>query len=184
MRTSGDSSFGTLQCYVSVDIRVQTSLSLNKKCRSHLLFLGRAPINTMSPWKMVNMGLMPSPQHGRASSQHQRASSHHSRHVGWGGGRNLDDDDIIGALAAVPMIDDNNEPAPENLPSPEDLIMLSNSIMGSWSHSGICQWKSMIHYNANPELTFWTLSLSDPSKLNLFERLFFRHSSKQQSFPR
>ena len=82
------------------------------------------------------------------------------------------------------MIDDDNEPAPENLPSPEDLTVSSNNIMGSWTHSSICQWKSMIQRSAKPELTFWTLSLSDPSNLNLFEGLFFHHSSKQQSFPR
>ena len=48
----------------------------------------------------------------------------------------------------------------------------SNNIMGLWSHSIICQWKSMVQCNANPELTFWTLSLSDPSNLNLFEGFF------------
>ena len=71
------------------------------------------------------------------------------------------------------MIVDDNEPAPENLPSPEDSTVSSNNVMGSWSHSGICQWKSMVQHNANPELTFWTSSLSDPSNLNLFEGLFF-----------
>ena len=100
------------------------------------------------------------------------------------GVRNLDKDDIIGVSAAIPMIDNDNKPAPENLPSPEDLMVSSNNAMGLWSHSGICQQKSMVQCNANPELTFWTLSLSDPSKLNLFERLFFRRSSKQQSFSR
>ena len=132
----------------------------------------------MSPWNMVKISQMPSPQH-------QRASSHHSRHVGLGGG-GLDNNAIIGVLGAVPvpMIDDGNEPAPENLPSTEDSTVSSNNIMGSWSHSSICQWKSMIQRNANPELTFWTSSLSDPSKLYLFEGLFFCHSSEQQSFPR
>ena len=38
----------------------------------------------------------------------------------FGGGDNLDNDDIIGAMEAAPMIDDNTEPAPENLPSTED----------------------------------------------------------------
>ena len=89
------------------------------------------------------------------------------------GVRNLDKDDIIGVLAAILMIDNDNKPAPENLPSPEDSMVLSNDAMGLWSHSGICQQKSMAQCNANPELTFWTLSLSDPSKLNLFKGLFF-----------
>ena len=37
------------------------------------------------------------------------------------GGSNLDDDDIIGALAAIPMIDNDNESAPDNLPSPAEM---------------------------------------------------------------
>ena len=36
------------------------------------------------------------------------------------GGNNLDNDDIIGVMAAAPMIDNDNQPAPENLPSTED----------------------------------------------------------------
>ena len=71
------------------------------------------------------------------------------------------------------MIDDDNEPAPENLPSPGDSTVSSNNVMGSWTHSSICQQKSMIQCNAKPELTFWTSSLSDPSNPNLFEGLFF-----------
>ena len=36
------------------------------------------------------------------------------------GGNNLDNDNIIGVMVAAPMIDDDNQPAPENLPSTED----------------------------------------------------------------
>ena len=45
-------------------------------------------------------------------------------------GRNLDKDGIIGVLADVPMIHDDNEPAPETLPSPEDSTVSSNNVMG------------------------------------------------------
>ena len=51
---------------------------------------------------------------------------------------NLDEDNIIGALAAIPMNNNDNESAPENLQSPEDLTVSSNNVMGLWSHSGIC----------------------------------------------
>ena len=90
---------------------------------------------------------------------------------------------MIGTLAAIPMIDNNNEPASENLPSPEDLMVSSNNVMGSWTHSSICQWKSMIQCNAKPELTFWTLSLSDPYNLNLFKGLFFSLFIKKTILP-
>ena len=76
-------------------------------------------------------------------------------------------------MAAAPMIDDDNKPAPENLPSTEDSPGTTNNIMGLWTHSSICEWKATIQRNAKPELTFWTSLLSDLSNLNLFEGLFF-----------
>ena len=89
------------------------------------------------------------------------------------GGNNLDNDDIIGAMEAAPMIDDDNQPAPENLPSTEDSTGATDDIMGLWTHSGICEQKATIQHNAKPELTFWMSSLSNPLNLNLFEGLFF-----------
>ena len=100
------------------------------------------------------------------------------------GGKNLDNNDNIGVMAAAPMIDDDNQPAPENLLSTEDSTGATNDIMGLWAHSGICKWKATIQCNAKPEHTFWTLSLSNPSNLNLFEGYFSHHLSKQQSFPK
>ena len=89
------------------------------------------------------------------------------------GGNNLDNNDIIGVMAAAPMIDDDNQPAPENLPSTEDSTGATNDIMGLWTHSGICEWKATIQHNAKPELTFWTSLLYNLLNLNLFEGLFF-----------
>ena len=88
------------------------------------------------------------------------------------GGNNLDNDDIIGVMAAAPMIDDDNQAAPENLPSTEDSTGATNDIMGLWTQSGICEWKATIQRNAKPEPTFWTSSLSNLLNLNLFEGLF------------
>ena len=70
------------------------------------------------------------------------------------GGNNLDNNDIIGVMAAAPMIDEDNQPAPENLPSTEDSTGATDDIMGLWTHSGICEWKATIQCNAKPELTF------------------------------
>ena len=99
------------------------------------------------------------------------------------GGNNLDNDDITSVMAAAPMVDDDNQPAPENLPSTEDSTGSTNDIMGQWSHSGICDRKATIQRNAKPELTFWTSSLSNPTNLNLFEGLFFSSFIKTTILP-
>ena len=99
------------------------------------------------------------------------------------GGNNLDNDDIIGMMAAAPMIDDDNQPAPENLPSTEDSTGATDDIMGLWTHSGICEWKATIQRNAKPELTFWTSSFSHLLNVNLFEGLFFSSFIKTTFLP-
>ena len=99
------------------------------------------------------------------------------------GGNNLDNADIINVMVAAPMIDDDNQPAPENLPSTEDSTGATNDIMGQWTHSGICDQKATIQHNAKPELTFWTLLLSNLSNLNLFEGLFFSSFIKTTILP-
>ena len=99
------------------------------------------------------------------------------------GGNNLDNDDIIGVTVAAPMIDDDNQPAPENLPSTEDSIGVTDDIMGLWTHSSICEQKATIQSNAKPGLTFWTSSLSNPSNLNLFKGLFFSSFIKTTILP-
>ena len=48
---------------------------------------------------------------------------------------NLDNDDTATAATAAPMVDDDNEPAPENLPNPSEAV---GDIFGEWGHSGIC----------------------------------------------
>ena len=99
------------------------------------------------------------------------------------GGNNLDDNDIIGVMAAAPMINNNNQLAPENLPSTEDSTGATDNIMGLWTHSGICERKATIQRNAKPELTFWMSSLSNPSNLNLFKGLFFSSFIKTTILP-
>ena len=55
---------------------------------------------------------------------------------GWNdGGAN----DLLNALNGVVDIDDDNEPAPEKIPSPQDDASQHTSILsGDWGHDGIC----------------------------------------------
>ena len=99
------------------------------------------------------------------------------------GGNNLDNDDIIGVMVAAPMIDDNNQPAPENLLSTGDSTGVTGDIMGLWTHSGICEWKAAIQCNAKPELTILTSLLSNLSNPNLFEGLLFLSFIKTTILP-
>ena len=99
------------------------------------------------------------------------------------GGNNLDNDDIIGVMAAAPMIDNSNQPAPENLLSTEDSTGATDDIMGLWTHSSICELKATIQCNAKPELTFWTSLLSNLSNLKLFKGLFFSSFIKTTILP-
>ena len=47
--------------------------------------------------------------------------------------------DLLNALSGVVEIDDDNEPALENIPSPQDDASQHNSILsGDWGHDGIC----------------------------------------------
>ena len=47
--------------------------------------------------------------------------------------------DLLNALNGVVDIDNDNEPAPENIPSPQDDASQHNSILsGDWGHDGIC----------------------------------------------
>ena len=48
---------------------------------------------------------------------------------------NLDNDDAATAAAAAPMVYDDNEPALENRPNPNEAV---GDIFGKWGHSGIC----------------------------------------------
>ena len=46
--------------------------------------------------------------------------------------------DLLNALNGVVDIDNDNEPAPENIPSPQDDASQHNSILsGDWGHDGI-----------------------------------------------
>ena len=52
------------------------------------------------------------------------------------GGVNLDSDDVETAARELPMVDDDNEPAPENCPTPG--AGADAHIFSGWEHSGVC----------------------------------------------
>ena len=86
------------------------------------------------------------------------------------GGNNLDADDYMVAGATAPMVDDDNKPAPENVPVAAEH---SNDIFSGWEHSGICHHHCMIQQNPKCVLKFWTTRDGEPSNHQLFEGLFF-----------
>ena len=57
----------------------------------------------------------------------------------------LDNDNAaVAAVAAVPMVDDNNKPAPENCPVANETVVGVDDIFGGWLHSGICECRSTV----------------------------------------
>ena len=84
----------------------------------------------------------------------------------------LDNDKEAISAAAPPMVDDDNEPALENQPNPNETV---DDIFSGWYHSGICHRRSTICHNAKPELKFWRSADADaePSNVDLFLGLFF-----------
>ena len=85
-------------------------------------------------------------------------------------GNNLDADDYMVAAGAAPMVDDDNEPAPENVPVAVEAV---NDIFSGWEYSGVCHCCCMIQQNPKAALKIWTTRDGQPSNIQLFERLFF-----------
>ena len=83
----------------------------------------------------------------------------------------LDSNTIAAAASAAPMVDDDNMPAPENIP---DVNSVPNDIMMGWEHSNVCLRRSNVLGNAKPRFLFVTTEQGEPSILQLFEGLFFK----------
>ena len=82
----------------------------------------------------------------------------------------MDIEEIGVASAAAPMVDDDNEPAPENHPLHGEMV---DNIFSGWTHLGICERKALISRNTKPELSFWTNNIVEPSNLQIFLRVSF-----------
>ena len=67
------------------------------------------------------------------------------------GYNHLDHNEELMATAAASMVDDDNGPAPENQPNPNENV---DDIFSGWSHSGICHRRSSACHNMKPELQF------------------------------
>ena len=63
----------------------------------------------------------------------------------------MDIEEMGVASAAAQMVDNDNEPAPENHPSHGEPV---DTICSGWMHSGICKRKALISWNTKPELSF------------------------------
>ena len=64
-------------------------------------------------------------------------------------------DDLLNALIGVVEIGDDNEPALENIPSPQDDASQRNSILsGDWGHDGTCFQQQLSVPNQKARLHF------------------------------
>ena len=75
----------------------------------------------------------------------------------------------IEALRGVVEIDDDNDPAPENMPT---AATTSSSIFGNWGHDGICFRKQQGNQDHCASLNVPVDPNADDKNLQLFEILF------------
>ena len=72
----------------------------------------------------------------------------------------------VAAVVMAPIINNDNEPAPENHPVANETMVGVDDIFSGWSHSGICECRSTVcHQDSKPELKFWTSSETEPTNL-------------------
>ena len=79
----------------------------------------------------------------------------------------LQPDEISIARGLGPMVDDDNQPAPENVPTGGQS---EESILGEWEHSGLCYRKVANGTDSKPQLK--DMPTSEPTRIQLFEHLF------------
>ena len=84
------------------------------------------------------------------------------------------DNDNTAVVAAAPMVDNDNEPAPENHPVANETVDGVDAFFTGWLHSGICECRSTVCQDSQPELKFWTSSETEPTNLCLFKVFFFK----------
>ena len=79
-------------------------------------------------------------------------------------------EETVEALHGVVDINDDNDPAPENIPEPNDIS--SSSIFGEWGHEGVCFRKQQGNQNIHAKLNVALDPNADDPNLQLFEILF------------
>ena len=88
----------------------------------------------------------------------------------------MDIDDVVVAAHSLPMVDNDNEPAPENEPVADGALV--DDIF-----SGVSYRKSLVQGNAVLKLNFWTSGECESSNLQLFEGFFFTTFVKHTIIP-
>ena len=79
-------------------------------------------------------------------------------------------EETLEALRGVVDINDDNDPAPENIPAPTDIS--SSFIFGEWGHEGVCFRKQQSNQNIRAKLNVALDPNADDPNLQLFEILF------------
>jgi hypothetical protein len=82
-------------------------------------------------------------------------------------GRVTTDEDAMALMGNV-EVDDDNEPAPENIPQPN--LADTGCHLNDWGHDGICQRKLVTGVDIKPTISLGTNI--QPSMVDLFELLF------------
>ena len=80
--------------------------------------------------------------------------------------------EMIQALHDEVDVDDDNEPAPENIPQSTDPT--SSPLTTEWGHSGFCCRKSLSMQNSGTKLNFHIDPTEDDNYLQLFEGFFLK----------
>ena len=75
-------------------------------------------------------------------------------------------------MEALRDINDDSDPAPENIPEPNDIS--SSSIFGEWGHEGVCFRKQQSNQNIRAKLNVALDPNADDPNLQLFEILFLK----------
>ena len=78
--------------------------------------------------------------------------------------------ETIQALRDEVDVDDDNEPAPENIPQSTD--SMSSPLSAEWGHSGFCYRKSLLMQNSGTKINFHVDPTEDDYYLQLFEGFF------------
>ena len=92
---------------------------------------------------------------------------------------NFQEDEIALARGFVD-VDNDNDPAPENIPNTND-VTNPDMYNNNWGHEGICHRKELNMSNRNPKITF-SYNIR-PSRVQLFELLFPKEFIKNIILP-
>ena len=81
------------------------------------------------------------------------------------------DSDIVQMRGEI-HVDDDNAPAPENIPSEDLTVHSNNSIFTAWGHDGVCQRRLVEGRNTNAKLFNFGSHAGIPTILQTFEIMF------------